>query len=267
MSIFPESFGLLASPLIPKTMIDLRQHQLTVTARPKVVRKAQLQRRRYRSPLSREYRFAWSQRGDRAFPSRSDWDAIPPKQGKIRKERREWRRRDVLVVIDSLDPSSETGRIDLGKRNPDAEGAELHIRTVGVDGIDLATVSLINNSRLPDSATRSDREAHTLFQTCIIIRPGRGTRLIPKPPRRIEVETEGDSYSDEKSSAVLFRNAHEYAVGHVCSADWALPHNTETGQPETAFVATSWVPSAHRTWRVGVGAHGVRRTGQSRSRG
>ena len=160
------------------------------------------------------------------------------------KERREWRRRDVLVVIDSLDPSSETGRIDLGKRNPDAEGAELHIRTVGVDGIDLATVSLINNSRLPDSATRSDREAHTLFQTCIIIRPGRGTRLIPKPPRRIEVETEGDSYSDEKSSAVLFRNAHEYAVGHVCSADWALPHNTETGQPETAFVATSWVPSA-----------------------
>ena len=160
------------------------------------------------------------------------------------KERPEWHRQDVMVVIDSLDPFNESGRINLGERVPDAEGAELHIRTVRADGIDLVTVSLINNSRLPDRATRIDREAHTFFQTGLTIRPGPSTRLIPKPPSRIEVDTEDDSYSDERSSAVLFRNAHEFAAGHVCSADWAPPHDNRTGQPETACVATSWVPSA-----------------------
>ena len=160
------------------------------------------------------------------------------------KETTEWHRRDVLVVIDNLDPISETGRIDLGERTPDAEGAELYIRTVSADGIDLVTVSLINNARLPAGATRGDRETHTFFQTGIIIRPGESTRLIPKPPRKIEVDTEDDLHSDEKSSAVLFRNAHEFAVGHVCSADWAPPYDSGAGQPETAFVATSWVPSA-----------------------
>ena len=128
--------------------------------------------------------------------------------------------------------------------NPDADGAELHVRSVSADGIELVTVSLINNTRLPDGATRRDREAHTFFQTGITIRPGLGTRLIPKPPRKFEANTGDDRYSDEESSAVLFRNVHEFAVGHVCSAAWAPPHYSETGQPETAFVATSWVPSA-----------------------
>ena len=160
------------------------------------------------------------------------------------KETTEWRRRDVLVAIDNLDPSSVRERIDLGKRTPDAKGAELHIRTVSADGIDLVTVSLINNARVPVGATRRDREAHTYFQTGIMIRPGPGTRLIPKPPRRIQVDSGEDRHSDERSSAVLFRNAHEFAVGHVCSADWAPPRDSGAGQRETAFVATSWVPSA-----------------------
>ena len=160
------------------------------------------------------------------------------------REAPKWRRRDVLAVIDNLDPSSVTGRIDLGERTPDAEGAELHIRTVSADGIYLVTVSLINNARVPDSATRRDREAYMLFQTGIIIRPGPGTRLVPKPPRRIAVDTEDDHHSDEKSSALLFRNAHEFAVGHVCSSDWSPPRDTGNGLPETDFVATSWVPSA-----------------------
>ena len=164
--------------------------------------------------------------------------------GEDLKEGTRWRRRDVLVVRDDLDPFSIRERIDLGEETPDAEGAELHIRTVSSDGIDLVTVSLINNARLPEAASRAEREAHTLFQTGIIIRPGPGTRLIPKPPRRIGVDSGADRHSDEQSSALLFRNAHEFAVGHVCSADWASPHDPGTGQPETAFVATSWIPSA-----------------------
>ena len=155
-----------------------------------------------------------------------------------------WRRKDVVVVLDDLDPFRIKNRIDLEKETPDAKGAELHFRTVRSNEVNLVTVSLINNSRMKVGALRRERETNTFFQTGIIIRPGAGTRLIPKPLRKTAADTGDDSHSDERSSALLFRNAHEFAVGHVCSAEWAPPHEPGTGQPETAFVATSWIPSA-----------------------
>ena len=164
--------------------------------------------------------------------------------GEDTNEGTKWHRRDVLVVIADIDPFSETQRIVLGKRSPYAEGAELYIRAVRSDGIDLVTVSLINNAQLPEGASRAERETHIFFQTGIIVRPGSGTRLVPKPPQKIGVSSGSDYHSDEQSSALLFRNAHEFAVGHVCSADWAPLHDPGNGQPETAFVATSWIPSA-----------------------
>ena len=154
-----------------------------------------------------------------------------------------WRRREVEVIIMELDPHRERGRIDLEEINRDAAGAELHIRTVRTNDNDLITVSLINNSKVPDGTTRKDREAYIFFQTEIIIKPGLSTRLVPKPPHRSPIDTEDDLHSDEKSSALLFRNAHEFAVGHVCSAEWARPRDTGSERAETDLVATSWVPS------------------------
>ena len=155
-----------------------------------------------------------------------------------------WNRREVLVVIDNVDPLRTSKRIDLGEYESDAKGAELHTRTVSSEGIYLVTVSLINNARLHDGATRVEREVHTLFQTGIIIRPCVGTHLIPRPPQSFEITSEEDSYSDERSSALLFRTAHQFAIGHVCSAEWGRLRDFGANRPDTAFVATSWMPSA-----------------------
>ena len=117
---------------------------------------------------------ALPQQRSRALLSRSDSGVTLPKPGKIRGKRRNGDVGTCWSSSDNLDPSSVTGRIGLGERTPDAEGAELHIRMVRADGIYLVTVSLINNARVPDSATRRDREAYMLFQTGIIIRSRAG---------------------------------------------------------------------------------------------
>ena len=145
---------------------------------------------------------------------------------------------------DDLEPLRTASRIDLGKRVSDARGAELYIRTVSSEGVDLVTVSLINNSQLPKDSTRIAREERTFFQTRVTIRPGLDTRLIPKPPRLSDVASGNDDNFDELSGALLYRKAHEFAIGHVCSAEWAQSDNPGDAQAETAFVATSWMPSA-----------------------
>ena len=98
-------------------MIGSGRHQLTVTARLKTVRKAQLQRLLFRSHRLREYRSALPLQRSRALLSRSDSDATLPKPGKFEGSA-EMATSDVLAVIDNLDPSSVTGRIDLGERTP-----------------------------------------------------------------------------------------------------------------------------------------------------
>ncbi len=154
-----------------------------------------------------------------------------------------WRRKDVEIILESFDPCEVSERISLGKRNADAEGSEIFIRTVQIEHDYLITVSLINNSSIPRDLTKKDREAYLLFQTSITISPGFGTQLIPKPPRRIVSESDADYHSDEKSSALLFRNNHEFAVGHVCSADWGKSYTSEDGRAVTDFVKSTWVPS------------------------
>ena len=161
------------------------------------------------------------------------------------KRKTHWRRKDVVVVLNDRDPFNTRSRIDLGRERPEAEGAELHFRAVQSYGITLVTVSLINNARMTDASDRRERESHTFFQTSITIRPGAGTRLIPKPTRKIGAYSGNHSDSNERSSALLFRNVHEFAVGHVCSAEWAPPRESGGGQLETDFVATSWLPSAN----------------------
>ncbi len=46
------------------------------------------------------------------------------------------------------------------------------------------------------------------------IEAGEHCRLIARPSRRSPVDDE------DWSSALLYRNAREYAAGHTCSADW-----------------------------------------------
>ncbi|HRP04471.1 MAG TPA: helicase-related protein, partial [Opitutaceae bacterium] len=64
--------------------------------------------------------------------------------------------------------------------------------------------------------------------------PGSGTRLIARPSRRAVID------DDDRSSALLYREAAEFAVGHTCSAEWKA--GAEPGGAEAIF--TSWIPVA-----------------------
>jgi len=151
-----------------------------------------------------------------------------------------WHRTGIEVDIDNLELSDGSRFVDLGAANPDAAGAQLHIRSIDGGDRKLATVSLINGVNPGEG--RDGLELATMFQTSLRITPGPGTRLVPKPTRR--GGTDPDEHSDEQSAALLFRDVHEFAAGHTCSAVWDEVHGADTGEPSTGWIETSWLPSS-----------------------
>ena len=77
-------------------------------------------------------------------------------------------------------------------------------------------------------------ERLTLFQTRVEVRPGEGTALVARPSRRAVLD------EDDRSAALLYRNAREFANGHTCSAEW----ETRATSATASKVATEWVPVA-----------------------
>ena len=156
------------------------------------------------------------------------------------KREKSWQRKGVEVNVETLDLSDGSRLVDLGATNPDAVGAQLHIRCIDGGDRKLATISLINSVNPGEG--RDGLELATMFQTSLRITPGEGTRLVPKPTRR--GVTDPDEHSDEQSGALLFRNVHEFAAGHTCSAVWDEAHGAEAGEPATNWIETSWLPSS-----------------------
>ncbi len=126
----------------------------------------------------------------------------------------------------------------------------LYLRSINAEDAVLATVTLVNTS-LPEQ-DRNEIEAASLFQTVIRIEPCAGTFLVPKPPRRATSTDRNqakngstDLIGDEASGTLLYRNVSEFAVGHVCSAEWGKVPDPAAGAPPAAqWVGTTWLPSA-----------------------
>lgn len=149
-----------------------------------------------------------------------------------------WHR--VAIELETLLDLPDGSRlVDLGTIDPAAAGAQLHIRCIDGGDRRLATISLINGHDPGEG--RDALELATMFQTVLRISPGTGTGLVPKPTRRGTIDP--DEHSDEQSAALLFRNSHEFAAGHTCSAVWNEPVAV-TGMPATAWIETSWLPSS-----------------------
>jgi hypothetical protein len=93
------------------------------------------------------------------------------------------------------------------------------------------TVAVVNsNSR---GASRNESEARTFFQVQMSARTLEGSRLVPRPSRRIAQD------EDERSGALIYRHAAELATGHTCAADWELGPG---GHAESVRMA--WLPRA-----------------------
>lgn len=130
-------------------------------------------------------------------------------------------------------------RVDHGSDNLPLEeygappGIFLNVRTIPWDGNFLVTVTLVNRQQGEGTVDRESIERKTLFQTRLTVSPGLETRLIARPSRRPVTD------EDDRSSALLYRNVKEYAVGHTCSASW---EEAGGGADEVKQVSTEWLP-------------------------
>ncbi len=113
------------------------------------------------------------------------------------------------------------------------KGVSVHVRTVAAETGVLTTVTLVNQ-RVPAEQSRRALEAATLFQTELYVKPAPGSMLLARPSRRPAVDSDG------RAGALLYRDAHEYAAGHTCGADWTSPHADGSG----GAVWTAWIPLA-----------------------
>ena len=161
--------------------------------------------------------------------------------GSVRR-RTEWRRRAYDIPVDGI-------ALQGGARFADLEplgappGVRLHLRSAAWSGGTLATITLLNQAEPDEEEGREGIERLTLFQVRVEIRPRQGTVLVARPSRRAVLD------DDDRSGALLYRNAHEFANGHTCSVEW------EPGvEPATAsLVATTWTPTTtvHATSSAG----------------
>ncbi|RYG97051.1 MAG: DNA/RNA helicase, partial [Alphaproteobacteria bacterium] len=111
-------------------------------------------------------------------------------------------------------------------------GLRLNVRAVPFNRGMLATITLVNDT-VPAERNRIAIEICTLFQVTLDIAPAGGTELISRPSRRSPVDDE------DRSSALLYRDAREFAAGHTCSADWVV----DPSNPANATsVHSTWIP-------------------------
>ena len=161
--------------------------------------------------------------------------------GSVRR-RTEWRRKAYDIPVDGIALQSGARFKDLEPEGA-PPGVRLHLRSTAWSGGTLATITLLNQAEPDEEEGREGIERLTLFQIRIEIRPRQGTVLVARPSRRAILD------DDDRSGALLYRNAHEFANGHTCSVEW------EPGlEPATArSVATTWTPTTtvHATSSAG----------------
>lgn len=151
----------------------------------------------------------------------------------------EWVRQplDLALVIEpgelrELWRTSEFVRAD-GRTVVTDRDLEVHIRRRSAGGQFALTVTLINCA--PEQEGR-ERPAACLFQACIRVEATLPDGAGGIRPRRSVMHVDDE---DARSNALLYRNAHEYAIGHGVSAEWMQPVDGAV-----SAVCTSWLPTA-----------------------
>ena len=154
----------------------------------------------------------------------------------------EWHRRRYEISVTGVALSGAPQLIDLGGDGAPA-GVKLHVRTAPWERNRLVTVTLLNAAEPAEQEGRIGVERLTLFQAGIEVRACAGTVLVARPSRRVVLD------QDERSAELLYRNAHEFATGHTCSARWEVGSVPATAE----MVGTSWLPltTVHTTSAAG----------------
>ncbi|MEE4356475.1 MAG: hypothetical protein V2I97_08395, partial [Desulfococcaceae bacterium] len=143
-----------------------------------------------------------------------------------------WRRRPYNIQISNILLSDASRFINLTESGAPPD-VKIHIRSVDWSEGKIATVTLLNRAVPSSDEGRNGVEKLTLFQVRLEIQPSKNTFLVARPSRRAVVD------EDDQSSELLYRNVHEFAVGHTCSAEWEENPETLTASK----ISTSWIPS------------------------
>jgi hypothetical protein len=136
--------------------------------------------------------------------------------------------RDYILVGGTPDP------VDLSSKG--IPGLFLHIRTTPWNGGLLVTAVLVNQNTLSPKPDRREIEEKSFFQVAMKIAPAADSELRPRPIRSIIND------ADSASAALIYRDADEYAVGHVCSAGW-FEHDGSIRSVRTTWIPTAIVPA------------------------
>ena len=145
--------------------------------------------------------------------------------------RLEWSRRAHSIRIDRVELKQAPCFIDLAADGVPT-GVRLHVRTAAWAQGSLVTVTLLNAAEPAEDEGRNGVERLALFQAEVELRPRPGTTLVARPSRRTVLD------DDDRSGELLYRNAHEFATGHTCSARWE--RGSDPGS--AAMVSTCWIP-------------------------
>lgn len=142
-----------------------------------------------------------------------------------------WIRKPVDVT---LTPEVRTsGHEYFRDKNGLPKGVAVHVLCRRWDETITVTATLLNERSTKKGATPDDIAAESLFQTRLEIKSLEGCELIARPSTE---STAGDD--DGASAALIYRDAREFATGHMCSASWEL---NNYGGVDAVF--TSWLPS------------------------
>lgn len=155
-----------------------------------------------------------------------------------------WQRNGFSLTLPGITLNPGHQVINLAQHEAGMTGLELYIQTSPSSDGWLATVALVNRHTIDEGDGRREIISKTWFQTGIGITPCTGTVLPPKPPRAAA------SDEDARSAALIYRDAHEFAVGHTCSAVW------ESAEDRATRLATDWIPS-HVVPATSARGHGV----------
>lgn len=147
-------------------------------------------------------------------------------------EVREARECDVRV---DLDEAAEPGFDGIDLSGPGLAGHSLHVRISSWGDVRLVTLALSNDTDLGPKAERIEVEEAMLFQMALSVSCEEGARFVPKPERAHP----GEGEDDASAAALLFRDAHQYAVGHTCSAMW----DKDAGGSVFA-IRSEWLPQS-----------------------
>lgn len=142
-----------------------------------------------------------------------------------------WKRKSIFIPEIGIRVDQGSDSLSLEKYGA-PPGIFLNVRKVPWNGNFLVTLTLVNSQQGEGAEDRETIERKTLFQTRLTVSPGLETRLIARPSRRPVTD------EDDRSSALLYRNVREYAVGHTCSASWEEAGESE----EVKRVSTEWLP-------------------------